>query len=71
MPTSRDLIGKRVSFDHPDGSKRRLTGICTAADDAGINARGGIPDYRVTVRGNSGRTIELPSTVDAYLSAED
>jgi hypothetical protein len=68
MPvTATDLIGQRVSFDH-DG--KRLAGIVTAAQSAEPWGRGKIPDFRVTVRGTSGRELTV-SMVETYMSFPD
>lgn len=62
--TAQYLIGRKCSFDY-DG--KRLTGIITEAKDNGVTARGQIPDFLVTVRGQSGRTATV-SLVEDHLS---
>lgn len=66
--TANELIGKAVSFDHPEppGFLVRLVGIVTEAKDNGRTARGDIPDLLVTVRGASGATLTV-SYVETYM----
>jgi hypothetical protein len=63
-----DLIGLKATFDGPNG--KRLTGIITAAKDNGLTKRGAIPDFLVTVRGESGATLEV-SLVESHMSLPD
>lgn len=49
-------IGRRCHF-LKDG--KELIGVVTAQKWAGRTARGALPDYTLTVRGNSGRTMEI------------
>lgn len=68
MPiTAPDLVGLKCTFDH--GGKR-VTGIITAAADNGLTARGQIPDFLVTVRGQSGATVKV-SLVETHMSLPD
>ena len=60
------FVGKRVTFDH---AGKRLVGLIEAQVYAGRTVRGAIPDYRLTVRGDSGRTLEI-SLVESYASVE-
>lgn len=62
-----DLVGLKCTFDH---AGKRLTGVITAAKDNGLTARGAIPDFLVTVRGQSGATVEV-SMVETYMSFPD
>lgn len=66
--TANELIGRSVSFDHPDAPDVgvRLVGVVTAAKDNGKTARGAIPDFLVTVRGASGATKTV-SFVETYM----
>lgn len=50
------FIGRRCSFDHGK-PPRRLVGIVEACEFVGRTERGAIPDYKITVRGDTGRTI--------------
>jgi len=69
MPTDADphpnpmrFVGLRCSFNF-DG--RRLVGIVQAQTYIGRTVRGQIPDYRLTIRGESGKTVEI-SLVESY-----
>lgn len=57
-------VGRTCSF-LKDG--KPLIGVVTAQRWAGRNNRGAIPDYTMTVRGASGRTMEI-SMVENYAS---
>lgn len=61
-----EIIGKSVSFDHPDHGDVRLVGVVIEAKDNGKTARGAIPDLLVTVRGASGKTLTV-SFVESYM----
>lgn len=50
------FVGRVVSFTH-DG--KRLLGTIEAASFIGYTQRGAIPDYRLTVRGKTGRSVEV------------
>lgn len=68
MPlTAENLVGLPCSFDHEG---KRLTGTITAAKANGLTQRGGIPDWLVTVRGQSGRSITV-SFVETYMSTPE
>lgn len=62
-----DLVGLKATFDH---NGKRLTGIVTAAQDNGLTKRGAIPDFLVTVRGESGASLSV-SMVESYMSFPD
>ena len=62
--TASQIIGKPVSFDHEG---KRLSGIITDAVKAPNTTVGNIPDFTVTIRGRSGKTITT-SFVEAYSS---
>lgn len=49
-------MGRVVRFDH---GGQRLVGTVTAQKWAGRTARGALPDYTLTVRGSSGKTIDV------------
>jgi hypothetical protein len=55
------FLGRTVSFDDPaaGATSRRLVGVVDAARYIGRTSRGSIPDYRLTVRGKSGRQVEV------------
>jgi hypothetical protein len=55
----RRFLGRSVSFDSRPGeaSSQRLCGVVERADYIGRTVRGGIPDYRLTIRGDSGKTM--------------
>jgi hypothetical protein len=61
------FTGRQLSFDH-DG--KRLRGYCTEAVYVGRTARGDIPDYRLTIRGQSGASITV-SLVESHASFSD
>lgn len=48
--------GRRVTFDH---NGRRLTGFVLEQTFTGPTTRGAIPDWTLTVAGQSGRTLEV------------
>ena len=50
------FTGRQLSFDY-DG--KRLRGYCTEAVYVGPTERGAIPDYCITVRGQSGNSITV------------
>lgn len=52
------LVGRSCQFDHP-GLGKRVSGVITEAVDAGVTAKGAIPDAKVTIRGASGATVEV------------
>lgn len=49
-------VGRTVRFDH---NGARLVGVVTAQKWAGRTPRGALPDYTLTVRGNSGKTLDV------------
>ena len=49
-------VGKTARFDH---AGQRLVGVVIAQKWAGRTARGAIPDYTLTIRGNSGKTLDV------------
>lgn len=66
-PNTKRFVGKRCSFDHQG---KRLAGVITAQEYIGRTERGAIPDYRLTVRGQSGRTLTI-SLVESYTSISE
>lgn len=62
-----DLIGLKCSFEH---NGKRVTGIITDAKPAEPFGKGRIPDFSVTVRGASGRTLTV-SMCESYMSLPD
>lgn len=60
--TAQKYIGKRVTFDF---DKKRMVGLCEKAIWNGYTKRGNIPDFIITIRGNSGKAIEV-SLVESY-----
>jgi hypothetical protein len=61
------LIGRTCSFDY---AGKRLVGVITEAKDAGLTERGKIPDATCTIRGASGKSVEV-SLVEAYVSLKE
>lgn len=59
-------IGMRASFNYGE-PPRRLVGIVEASRYIGRTQRGAIPDYELTVRGTSGKTVTV-SLVESYAS---
>lgn len=49
-------VGRVVRFDHLG---QRLTGTVIAHAYAGRTPRGNLPDYTLTIRGQSGRTLDV------------
>lgn len=66
-PNPHRWIGRAISFDDPAGGipPRRLVGIVDAARYVGRTKRGAIPDYELTIRGQSGKTVTV-SLVESY-----
>lgn len=64
MTDPKELIGLEASFDL-DG--KRPVGIITAAEKAEPYGPGKIPDFLVTVRGQSGRELKV-SMVHTYMT---
>lgn len=58
------FIGRQVSFDYGT-PPRRLTGVVEQAVYLGTTLRGDIPDYQLTIRGQSGTTLSV-SLVESY-----
>lgn len=56
-PAPDRFIGKTCSFDGSAG--RRLSGLVLAQMFIGLTDRGKIPNYRLTVQGSSGKTVEV------------
>lgn len=63
MIDPKDLIGLQASFELHG---RRAVGIIVAAEVAPPFGAGKIPDYRVTVRGESGREVPV-SMVETFM----
>lgn len=56
------FVGRAVSFDHvaePGATASRLHGVVSAAVYIGRTVRGQLPDYSLTIRGKSGRTLTV------------
>lgn len=66
-PDPKSLIGQRCQLDYKG---KRYAAVIVGAESIGPNPRGGIPDYRLTVRGPN-RTVTLESAVDAYVTLSD
>jgi hypothetical protein len=66
---ARRFIGRSVSFDDPAGgpSPRRLVGMVEAANYTGRTVRGAIPDYSLTIRGQTGKRVTV-SLVESHAS---
>lgn len=66
---ARRFVGRSVSFDDPAGgsSSRRLVGMVEAASYTGRTVRGAIPDYSLTIRGQTGKRITV-SLVESHAS---
>lgn len=64
---SSRFVGRSCSFDYtaPGAPARRLVGLVERAVYVGRTARGALPDYTLTLRGSSGRLIEV-SLVESY-----
>lgn len=63
--------GRRISFDHNvNGRVARLVGVVEQAEFNGYTQRGKIPDYTLTVRGQSGAVVKV-SLVESYASFPD
>lgn len=62
------FVGRPVSFDdiHGGRAERRLVGMVDHARYVGRTKRGAIPDYELTVRGASGKTVTV-SLVENYV----
>jgi hypothetical protein len=71
-PNHSRFVGRPISFDHPAGdpARKRLVGTVEAQQFAGYKARGAIPDYTLTVRGKSGKTLTI-SLVESYATFPD
>jgi hypothetical protein len=63
----RNWVGLRCSFDYEG---KRLAGVVTAQEWLGLTPRGFLPDWRVTVRGQSGKSVTV-SLVESYLSTHE
>lgn len=66
-PDPKQFIGKRCQLDYHG---KRYAAVIVEAEYIGLNPRGRIPDYRITVRGPN-RTVTLPSMADAYVTISD
>lgn len=66
-PDPKSFIGKQCSLDYQG---KRYRAVVTDCAYIGLNPRGNIPDYRITVRGPN-RTVTLPSMVDAYCFVDE
>jgi len=66
---ARRFIGRSVSFNNPAGGTPpgRLVGVVESANYIGRTVRGSIPDYQLTIRGQSGRRVTV-SLVESYAS---
>lgn len=62
-----DLVGISCSFDHEG---KRLTGVITEAKPAEPWGKSRIPDFTVSVRGQSGRTLTV-SMVESYMTLNE
>lgn len=60
------FVGRSCSFDY---NGKRLRGYCSAALYAGRTERGAIPDYTITIRGQTGATVTV-SLVESRASFE-
>lgn len=49
-------VGRVVRFDH---AGQRLTGTVVSHTYIGRTPRGALPDYTLTIRGQSGRTLDV------------
>lgn len=58
----RNWIGRQCTFDYQG---KRLSGVVTEQRPNGYTARGNIPDWIITVQGQSGRMVEI-SLVESY-----
>lgn len=56
--TVDSYLHKPCSFDDPNHAGARLVGIITECVTTKPFGKGEIPDFKVTIRGNSGRTLE-------------
>lgn len=66
--TAKDLLQKPCSFIAPDG--KELAGMIVEAVETSPYGPGQIPDFRVVVRGASGRTMSV-SLCESYLRTTD
>lgn len=71
-PNHSRFVGRPVSFENPAGghSGKRLVGTVEAQRFIGFTTRGSIPDYELTVRGKSGKTVII-SLVESYATFPD
>lgn len=58
------FIGRTVTFTHGN-PPRRVSGIVEASCYVGRTQRGAIPDYQITIRGRSGKTLTI-SLVESH-----
>lgn len=65
---AEDYLHKKCSFMAPDG--RQLVGIVVECVETTPFGLGKIPDFTVTIRGSSGRTMTVSAT-EAYLQLSD
>lgn len=68
MRTAQDYLQKPCSFIAPDG--RELAGMIVECVETTPFGPGAIPDYRIVVRGSSGRTMSV-SLVESHLKTTD
>jgi hypothetical protein len=66
--TAKDLLQRPCMFITPEGQERH--GMIVEAVEALPYGPGAIPDFKVTVRGQSGRTMSV-SLVESYLRTTD
>lgn len=66
--TAKDLLQRPCMFFLPDGTEQHGI-IVSAVEDLPYGA-GEIPDFQVTVRGKSGKTVTV-SLVESYLRTTD
>jgi hypothetical protein len=66
-PGPERFLKRTVEFDLKGA---RAQGVVIAARDNGVRGKGAIPDFILTVRGKSGRVMEV-SIYDTYASILD
>jgi len=62
-----ELVNKRIGFDYKG---KRLSGVITKAVKAPNTTVGNIPDHTLTIRGKSGKLLEV-SLVNSYSKIYD
>jgi hypothetical protein len=66
-PRPDHWLQRAVSFTHEG---KQLVGVIVAQQYVGRNPRGDLDDWLVTVRGQSGKTVEV-SFLDAYVALKE